>query len=177
MRKLCLPFLFVVALVLLLFCFFFFFSFVSEGHILSNSSTLKWEDQQSSPSKFSFLFYACLFLCFALGFPVSLYCLWTHWSVCCVCLPLGSDHLFCLLLVRTDNQICTVYSMSSVFISCCFHSKTQTSSALHCISTFSTVFLLCLHYAFDVILFYFGLQYIVQIMNSAVELYSKESQH
>lgn len=76
-------FLFVVALVLLLvFCL----SFVSEGHIWSNSSTLKWSDAfMGRSAKFSFLFYACLFLCFALGLLTSWYYLWAHRSVFHMC--------------------------------------------------------------------------------------------
>lgn len=59
-------FLFVVALVLLL--GFFYISFVSEGHILSNSSNLKWCDAFTGRSskvpflKFSFLFFMPLFI-------------------------------------------------------------------------------------------------------------------
>lgn len=66
LRKLCLPFLFVVAFVF--FCFFlcqrraYFIQFLS-GVMLS------WGDQQSSPSKFSFLYYACSFLLFCTGIP------------------------------------------------------------------------------------------------------------
>lgn len=133
-------------------CFCFFcFSFVSEGHILSNSSNLKWSDAFMGRSakfpfkaKFSFLC-LCLFLCFSLGFLTSLYYLWTHWSAFCVCfvshLVLWSSFIH-LVWGGTENWIGTSCSLERknalhfyfqicLFISGSFHLKTQTSSALH----------------------------------------------
>lgn len=101
MRILCLFFLFVLALVFPLFSF----SFVDKGRILSNLLTLSGallscSHHESFHPKFSCLllfFYTVVYLCFALGFPVSLCYPWNRWSTFSACLFVATgycDHFF-----------------------------------------------------------------------------------
>lgn len=111
MRILCLLFLFVLALVFPLFSF----SFVDKGRILSNLLTLSGallscSHHESFCAKFTCLlfFYTVVYLCFALGFPVSLCYPWTRWRTFSACLFVATgyrDHFFFLSFLFEQRAI------------------------------------------------------------------------